>query len=827
MAATKPSDETENELKLADPDQTKILLKRLANGPLPFVCAEDPDGNTHLVLHKSKRGKALADAVKKETGAKRVCFGTAAEGGGGLQLNAESKPLTGLRKKVLRYIKDNKITSHTKVKVMEAGREVPDEEEGVAGPAPEAGRSAAPAQTEATPVAESATETAAPATEDAAAPAAASAPANPAADVDQMLGEIEGFNSELTRTLRNLNDPSTHADGAATLDEYLGLVDRLKKRIKNNPRGVKGETVQRFKKVLEREKPLQGLLPKLKGKANPAANNANTNTNANTNAGPRPVNPAAPAGNNNPVGNTGNNNAGPRPVNPAAPGGNNNPTGNTGNNNAGPRPVNPAAPGGNNNPGAPTGNPTGGGPTGTPGQRPANPANPSGNPGGGGSGGSAGQGPADPAAPSGNPAAGGPAGTPGQRQANPANPSGNDGGGGPEANPADASSSESGGASGGASPATPEFLQTTEPTGRAEVNDRGGLSASGNLGTTSFGESTVLTGPAASADAGAWATPGGGTSYGIRGGVTGATLGIDLAHMAGVDDAGIVARVDAAGGSANIEGSMGTESTTLGAGANLGEIAVTLGTQDSATDETIRVGVGEGVGASGRLHYEDADRDGHREYGVGVDVEFLSVDVRSEDPVRSALELVTTGEFSGVFGREENLTDRTIAAAEPVVEAIGQIPGQLREDPVGTVGRALHTDQQVGQEIRQDQQRAVQEGAQMLADAAERLGERAEDLVEGTGQRVGQQVEQTMRRTAERAVDMAENLASAPLELAREAAETVQQTAETVSDIADRVRDVSSTAGQLADQAQQGVANAADRLRQGIGNLFGDDPPAR
>lgn len=95
----------------------------------------------------------------------------------------------------------------------------------------------------------------------------------------------------------------------------------------------------------------------------------------------------------------------------------------------------------------------------------------------------------------------------------------------------------------------------------------------------------------------------------------------------------------------NVAGGANASDSTaqVGAQATAAEAAVETGTRGTASDASTRVGVSEGVGFAGRVHYGDADGDGLPEYGVGADLGPLSFDVKTEDPLRSAAEMAIPG----------------------------------------------------------------------------------------------------------------------------------------------------------------------------------------
>ena len=76
-------------------------------------------------------------------------------------------------------------------------------------------------------------------------------------------------------------------------------------------------------------------------------------------------------------------------------------------------------------------------------------------------------------------------------------------------------------------------------------------------------------------------------------------------------------------------------------------------------DSEARFGLGAGVGAAGRLHWADEDGDGLREYGFGADIGPFSFDVKTEDPARAGLNMLTLGTgglIADALGYEGNMT---------------------------------------------------------------------------------------------------------------------------------------------------------------------------
>jgi hypothetical protein len=87
------------------------------------------------------------------------------------------------------------------------------------------------------------------------------------------------------------------------------------------------------------------------------------------------------------------------------------------------------------------------------------------------------------------------------------------------------------------------------------------------------------------------------------------------------------------------------EGGTIGAGlqANAASAALYGGTTGTKHDEHVRVGLSIGEGAAGRVHFGDRDDDGRNEYGFGFDAGPVSMDLKTEDPVRKAVQMATLG----------------------------------------------------------------------------------------------------------------------------------------------------------------------------------------
>lgn len=206
-------------------------------------------------------------------------------------------------------------------------------------------------------------------------------------------------------------------------------------------------------------------------------------------------------------------------------------------------------------------------------------------------------------------------------------------------------------------------------SGSIEGDDRG-FSASGHIArvegdghTSTLGAGEVRGGYIEDGDRW-WA--------GGKAGVAGAREEYDFSRY-GPD--GAVLKAEGAAGTAGADAWVSDEGAALGLGANAGEGSVTLGSQGTGDrDGTVRVGVGEGVGLAGRLHWGDADKDGNREFGVGGDIGPVSFDVKTEDPLRFVGENNgPLGPLNTVIGQvdDSNMTNDALRGAEDAGRAIG------------------------------------------------------------------------------------------------------------------------------------------------------------
>ena len=115
---------------------------------------------------------------------------------------------------------------------------------------------------------------------------------------------------------------------------------------------------------------------------------------------------------------------------------------------------------------------------------------------------------------------------------------------------------------------------------------------------------------------------------------------------------------DWAVGKMGANASVGEDGANLGLSASGYEASATYDGQDPFDDDDhfVRVGGSAGPGGGARLHWGDADGDGHREYGLGADIGWFSFDYKTEDPAGDLLGLATLGVVPAIEGISELAT---------------------------------------------------------------------------------------------------------------------------------------------------------------------------
>jgi hypothetical protein len=182
---------------------------------------------------------------------------------------------------------------------------------------------------------------------------------------------------------------------------------------------------------------------------------------------------------------------------------------------------------------------------------------------------------------------------------------------------------------------------------------------------------------------GGYDVPGGSAGFGLfhgRGDIGGVPVGDDLGfanmNWGAMDDGAGNQRVGVKGNAAvasmdfnkggavsgdvqafnaNAEASFGSDGATLGAGANI--VAGSVSAHDD--HEMVRGGLSYGVGLAGRTHWGQ-DKDGYRNYGLGVDFGPFSGDITTNDPLRTGMDMVPgMGLLPSMMGVDpkENITE--------------------------------------------------------------------------------------------------------------------------------------------------------------------------
>jgi hypothetical protein len=210
------------------------------------------------------------------------------------------------------------------------------------------------------------------------------------------------------------------------------------------------------------------------------------------------------------------------------------------------------------------------------------------------------------------------------------------------------------------------------------VNKAGGITMDGSLirAKNEVGQVDLYTGQG---QFGAW-EEGDSTRYGVKANAGIAKAALDENYVGQlVGDPTLVVGADIGFGTANAEASLNTDTgLALGAQYNLVEGSISGGTKDdkSAIDEWGRFGMSLGGGAGVRAHWGDEDKDGNRSYGFGADFGPFSFDVKTEDPMRTAMRLGGGGIVPML--PQQNLThamgDALGAYSDQVANVVQQIP---------------------------------------------------------------------------------------------------------------------------------------------------------
>jgi hypothetical protein len=108
---------------------------------------------------------------------------------------------------------------------------------------------------------------------------------------------------------------------------------------------------------------------------------------------------------------------------------------------------------------------------------------------------------------------------------------------------------------------------------------------------------------------------------------------------------------DASAFGINGEASAGSNGATFGGGATIVGGSATVGgfNPNSNTDTSTRFGLSAGPSFGLRTHWGDSDSDGHREMGLGFDLGIFSADIKTEDPLRSGINMMPGSNAQGLM----------------------------------------------------------------------------------------------------------------------------------------------------------------------------------
>ena len=230
--------------------------------------------------------------------------------------------------------------------------------------------------------------------------------------------------------------------------------------------------------------------------------------------------------------------------------------------------------------------------------------------------------------------------------------------------------------------------------GSVQKNKYGGLEWGGGFSKRTDDGSAGATGARYEGHVGEWDD---GTSGGHRYGwqMNGNAHNYDVGS-ADLGDGRTSGKVTAAGMSGSVDCWAGDDGFGLGAQANLGEAAIELKQKDAkrTDDEYVKIGVSEGEGIGVRGHWGDEDHDGHREYGFGFDVGPLSVDMTTEDPLKTLIKAAVPGSQMGLDwltndGKqnltemaEDAVTDAAKSAYDTVVEGVDEARKMIEDSGI-------------------------------------------------------------------------------------------------------------------------------------------------
>jgi hypothetical protein len=280
---------------------------------------------------------------------------------------------------------------------------------------------------------------------------------------------------------------------------------------------------------------------------------------------------------------------------------------------------------------------------------------------------------------------------------------------------------------------------------------------------------------------------------------------------------------DVAGPSADLSAYAGDGGFALGAQASVAGFNVGAGSRGTEQDEYGKFGLSEGVGAAGRGYWGDTDGDGFREYGFGVDAGPVSVDLRTEDPLRTGVRMLGNtipggGLIAEQFIDPGNFTERTanrvglttrnanLSTTWDVISGAGEsvADGAMSAGRGlwNAAGNAYDYAADTAMSAEQGLERAAQRGVNRVANAGRAVGAMAGSAYDSASNAANSAYDY-VAENAGAAVNTASNAGTAAYNYA---AENLGAAASTVSDMGTAAYDYA--AGGVSSAASS-VSNAA------------------
>ena len=347
-----------------------------------------------------------------------------------------------------------------------------------------------------------------------------------------------------------------------------------------------------------------------------------------------------------------------------------------------------------------------------------------------------------------------------------------------------------------------------------------------------------------------------------RAAVVGVRREIDFAEATDLLPNGVVARADIAVATASAELRITDDGLAVGAQANYIEGSITVGTQNanSDRDETVRLGLSAGGGAAARVHWGDADNDGNPEYGIGGDFGIVSFDLKTEDPLRTAAELVAgqlmpggaaivralddgsnltneAGEVldrgadairglgDGRVGRAADYVERTADAAGDFIEERVDRAGDFVEERVDRAGDFVEERvDRAGDFIEERVDRAgdfIEERVDQAGDIIEERVDQAGDIIEEHVDRAGDFIEERVDRAGDIIEEHVDRAGDFIEERVDRAGDFIEERVDRAGEaIAETVDNAGEAVGEAVDNAGETVAETVDAVGDAIASVF-------